>query len=204
MSDGTDDHNDQLEKLKADIEVLANKNRELLGELRTAKAKAKGSEIDPAEHANLQNTVAELQEKLDKATKNAAKEIETLTKSLTEKDGALQSYLIDNGLSEAMLKVGVRPEFMGAAKAMLKSATTIKADNGQYHALMGDKPLADAVAEWAASDEGKHFVAAPANSGGGAPGSSNGGSRTPKGNLGGDRVQRVDALRARFPELNNT
>jgi hypothetical protein len=199
----SDDVND-IEELKAAVEALSAKNRELLGELKTAKAKAKGGEIDPGEYAALQNAVEELTAKLDKQSKEAAKTIDGLSKNLSEKDGALKSYLIDNGLSEALLKANVRPEMMGAVKAMLKSHTALKEDGGQYQALLGDKPLFEAVSEWAASDEGKHFVAAPANSGGGASGGNGSGQPTPKGNLGGDKGQRVNAIKALFPELSNT
>jgi chromosome segregation ATPase len=172
MSEENTDAN-RITELEAAIESLSVKNAELLKELKVTKAKAKGADIDPGEYANLQSQVEELQGKLDKATKESAKTIEGLTKTLTEKDSALQSYLIDNGLSDAMIKAGVRPEFMQAAKAMLKSQAQIKAENGQYSALMGDKPLTEAVAEWASGDEGKHFVAAPVNSGGGASGGQN-------------------------------
>ena len=194
----------EIEELKAAIEALSAKNRELLAEAKAAKAKAKGVEIDPSDHAALQSEVEALRAQLDKSQKEAAKTIDSLNKSLTEKDGALQNYLIDNGLNDALLKAGVRPEMMGAVKAMLKSQTKLNAVDGQYSALMGDKPLIDAVAEWAAGDEGKHFVAAPANTGGGAAGgqTNNSGSVAPKGNLGGDRTQRANAIRNMFPELN--
>jgi chromosome segregation ATPase len=177
MSDEIDAGNDEkLAELEAAVEALTKKNRELLGELKVSKAKAKGAEIDPEDYANLQSQVEDLQSKLGKVTDESAKTIDKLNKTLEHKDSALQGYLIDNGLSEAMIKAGVRPEVMPAVKALLKSQATIKEDGGQYLALMGDKPLFEAVSEWAAGDEGKHFVAAPANSGGGAPGSSAGAS----------------------------
>jgi chromosome segregation ATPase len=193
---------DKIAELEAAIEVLSAKNNQLLGEVKVAKAKAKGAEIDPAEYAALQNENETLKSELTKATKDSAKTIEALQSSLSEKDGALQSYLIDNGLNDAMLKAGIKPEFMSAAKAMLKANTKVTAENGQYSALMGDKPLFDAITEWAASDEGKHFVSAPANSGGGATGGNgNATSVTPKGNLGGDKGQRVNAIKNMFPDL---
>ena len=193
---------DRIAELEAAIEVLSAKNNQLLGEVKVAKAKAKGAEIDPAEYAALQNENDTLKTELNKATKESLKTIETLQTSLSEKDGALQSYLIDNGLNDAMLKAGIKPEFMSAAKAMLKANTKVTAENGQYSALMGDKPLFDAITEWAASDEGKHFVSAPANSGGGATGGNgNATSATPKGNLGGDKGQRVNAIKNMFPDL---
>jgi hypothetical protein len=45
-------------------------------------------------------------------------------------------------------------------------------------------------------------VQAPANAGGGASGGNSGGNNfQPKGNLGGDKDQRINALKARFPDL---
>jgi len=193
---------ERIAELEAAIEAVNAKNRELLGEVRIAKAKAKGADIDPAEFAALQTENETLKTELTKTNKDSLKTVEALQANLTEKDSALQSYLIDNGLNDAMLKVGIRPEFMSAAKAMLKAETQIKAEGGQYSAHMGEKPLLEGVTNWAASDEGKHFVSAPANSGGGATGGAgNVSAIAPKGNLGGDKVQRLNAIKAMFPEL---
>lgn len=185
-----------LEEAAAEAtEALSAKNKELLAELRAAKAKAKGSEIDPEEHARLQTQVEELTGKLDKVTKDSTRQIEKLTKDLTDKEGALTQHLIDGGLSTALAKAGVAPHFMDAAKAMLRGQAAIK----DGAAVIGDKPLADHVTEWAGTDQGKHFITAPANSGGGGQGGSGGGKTT--GNLGGTREERVAAFKAQFPEL---
>lgn len=193
---------ERIAELEEAMEAMNAKNAELLREVKIARAKAKGVEIDPNDFMALQTENETLKSQLDKVAKDNAKTIEQLQANLTEKDGALQSYLIDNGLNDAMLKSGIKPEFMAAAKAMLKSQTKLMSDNGQYSALMGDKPLTEAIAEWAAGDEGKHFVSAPANSGGGATGGTgNGVSATPKGNLGGDKTQRTNAIKQMFPDL---
>lgn len=185
-----------LEEAAAEAtEALSAKNKELLAELRAAKAKAKGSDVDPEEHARLQTQVEELTGKLDKATKDSNRQIEKLTKDLTDKEGALTQHLIDGGLSTALAKAGVAPHFMDAAKAMLRGQAAIK----DGAAVIGDKPLADHVTEWAGTDQGKHFITAPANSGGGGQGGNGGGKTT--GNLGGTRDERVAALKAQFPEL---
>lgn len=192
-----------IEELKASIEALSSKNRELLGKLKAAKDKARGAEIDPEEYSLIKTENEELKLKLDKAVKDSAKSIEQLQQSLSSKDTALQSYLIDNGLSDALVKAKVRPEMMPAVKAMLKPKAALNESGGEYVALMGDKPLTDAIAEWAASDEGKHFIFAPENSGGGASGGSGGSVKpAPKGDLSGDKRSRIDAIRSRFPELN--
>ena len=193
---------ERIAELEVELGALSAKNSELLREVKIARAKAKGVEIDPNDFMALQTENETLKSQLDKIAKDNTKTIEQLQASLNEKDGALQSYLIDNGLNDAMLKAGIKPEFMAAAKAMLKSQTKLMADNGQYSELMGEKPLNEAIAEWAAGDEGKHFVSAPANSGGGATGGTgNGIPIAPKGNLGGDKVQRTNAIKQMFPDL---
>lgn len=200
MSDSNDIQS-QLDELAATNEALQKKNRELLGELKAAKAKAKGVEIDPEEYAGLQSEIETLRDHLAKTEKMSKGEIEKFQKALAEKDGAIQNYLIDNGLADAMLKANVRTEMMPAVKAMLRQQTSIKADGSEYLALMGEKPLAEAVIEWAQSEAGKPFVVAPDNSGGGAAGGAGNPNIAPKGNLGGDKQQRINALKARFPDL---
>jgi hypothetical protein len=151
-------------------EALSAKNKELLGEVKALKAKAKGADIDPAEHAALQTQVEELAEKLGKAEKTGKTEIEKLTKALSEKDGALHKHLIDAGLTDALVKVGVQAPMLDAVKALLQGKASINAKDGAYEALIDGKPLAESVATWAQSDQGKHFVSAQQNSGGGAQG----------------------------------
>lgn len=154
----------------AATEALSAKNRELLGEVKTLKAKAKGADIDPAEHAALQSQVEELTDKLGKAEKTGKAEIDKLTKALTEKDGALHKHLIDAGLTDALVKAGVQTPLLDAVKALHQGKASINAKDGAYEALIDGKPLAEFVTTWAQSDQGKHFVAAPNNNGGGAQG----------------------------------
>jgi hypothetical protein len=165
---------EKLDELIQSVDALTESNKGLKGDLAKAKAKAKGAEIDPEEHAALKLQVEELTDKLGKAEGLSKKEIEKLTKNLSEKDGALQKYLIDANLTESLAKAGVKPEFMDASKALLKSSAIIKADNGEFVPMIADKPLTEYVTEWAKGDQGKHFIAAPANSGGGAEGGTGG------------------------------
>lgn len=174
-----------IEELQAEVETVKAHNAKLLGELKVAKAKAKGAEIDPEEFAKLQTEADELRTALDKEKKTVKFEIEKLTKALSEKDGALQSHLIDGGLSDALAKAGVKPEFMDAAKALLKSQAAIKSDGGAYQAVIGDKALTEAIGEWAGG-AGKHFIAAPANNGGGASGGASGGTQKRFGEMSSD------------------
>lgn len=151
-------------------EALAAKNKELLGEVKTLKAKAKGADIDPAEHAALQTQVEDLSAALSKAEKTGKAEVEKLTKALTEKDGALSKHLIDAGLTDALVKAGVKPEMLDAVKALHQNKASIDTKDGAYTALIDGKPLGEFVTTWAQSDQGKHFVSAQQNAGGGAQG----------------------------------
>ena len=191
---------DRIAELESAVEALSAKNRELLGELKAAKAKAKGAEIDPDDHVRLQNELEEVKAALDKTGKTSKSEMDKLMKQLGERDAALQTVLIEQGLTDALAKNRVKPELMDAAKALLKGKAQIQAAEGNYSALMEGKPLAEAVAEWVAGDAGKHFAAAPENTGGGAAGGG-GNFVAPKGNLGGDKTQRINAIKQRFPEL---
>lgn len=190
----------RLAELESSNESLVAKNRELLGEVKTYKAKARGADIDPVEYVGLQTQVEELSAQLDKTSKLSAAELDKLTGQLTERDNALQSVLIDGGLTDALAKAKVKPELMDAAKALLKGQAKVISDGGAYSAMLGDKPLSEAVNEWAQGEQGKHFAAAPENNGSGSQQTS--GSFSPKGNMNGDKGQRINAIKTMFPDLN--
>ncbi|MDD5168550.1 MAG: hypothetical protein PHN75_07010 [Syntrophales bacterium] len=151
-------------------EGLKAKNKELLGKLKKAQ---QDSVVDPAEHQALMQEKADLETKLGEANK-ALKKLESEAgnhkKAYETEQAYVQRLLVENGLSDVLLKSGVKPEFMTAVKAMLSSKVTIKVDGENRTAVVGDKSLGDFVTEWAKSDEGKHFVAATPNTGSGAPG----------------------------------
>lgn len=174
----------------AATESLAAKNKELLGEVKTLKAKAKGSDIDPEEHAKLQEQVDDLTTKL--AT--SEKEGKRLQKAVDDKDGALRRHLVDEGLTAAAAKAGVAPHYLDAVKALHAGKATIELKDGVYVALLDGKPIAEAVSTWAQSDQGKHFVAAPNNTGGGSQGG--GGKPLPADMSKLSPVQRIAASRA--------
>lgn len=181
---------EKLDELLSQVESLAEANKGLKSDLFKAKNKAKGADIDPEVHAALQAQVEELTGKLEKTQKQLKADTEKLTASLQEKDGALTKHLIEAQLTEHISKVGVKPEFIEAARALLRTSAAIKVENGEYRAMINDKPLPDAVKEWATGDQGKHFVAAPASSGGGAQG-------------GGDRTAGKTKTRAEFDAMSH-
>lgn len=179
------DPNDQETKdaIKAAIEEaitgLKEKNFELLGKVKKLQ---KDATIDPAEHQALMTELEQTQAKLAeaaKALKAAAAETEKHKKAFETEAQFAHRLLVENGLTEALLKAKVKPELSKAVRAMLSGQVSLVADGDTRVAKIGDKPLDVFVDEWAKSDEGKHFVSAPANHGGGAGGGGGKGETKP-------------------------
>lgn len=162
------------------IEELTNKNAGLLEdfkkaqrELRAAKditPEAHQAEVERADKAEAD--LAEAQKQLKTATKQA----EDATKALEAENGFTSKLLIQDGIKSALLANGVKDEdFIDTLTAKFASNAAVVADGDARKAMIGDKPVADAIKEWAAGDSGKKFVSAPLNGGGGAPGGAGGG-----------------------------
>ncbi|WP_022684551.1 hypothetical protein [Sphingobium bisphenolivorans] len=158
------------------VSGLKSKNAELIAANKELK---KGQEIKP-EHLEA------AEEARDKALADLAAaqtQIKTLTtdrdkavKALESESGFTTKLLVENGLRDALVANGVtNGVHQKAAMAMLAGGVQIATEGDARVAKVGDKSLADFVKEWASGDEGKHFVAAPANGGGGAGGGSGSG-----------------------------
>ena len=157
---------------------LIAKNQELLGKVKKLQ---KDAAIDPAEYQALSEAKDTAEAKLAEAlktVKQATAQAEKDRKALEAETGYVSKLLIDNGLTDALLKAGVKPEMSKAVKAMLAGQVSLKVEGDKRLAVVGDKALGDFVTEWAQSDEGKHFVAAPANQGGGANGGAQGAGKS--------------------------
>ena len=89
----------------------------------------------------------------------------------------LNNLVINNGLTQALVKANVKPEMMGAVEAMLLKSTKaeIGDNDGKLFAKFDGKAVEDFVTTWAQSDEGKHFVSADNNGGGGSNGANGSG-----------------------------
>lgn len=164
------------EAIEAATGGLAKKNQELLAELKEAR---KGKAIDPAELDRLQSKIDSLEVDLgsaQKASKEQAKLLKQAQDALASESGFTQKLLLDNGLNDALVKAGVANQFLPAVKAMLGTQAKIIADGDARKAIIGDKELNEFVSSWATSDEGKHYIAAPSNGGGGASGGAGNGS----------------------------
>lgn len=164
-----------LKKNNAELKAEKKKLQDQQGEL-SERLKALEDAADEAERIKAEK---------DGDVKTAVEKVEAkLRKELAAKDaeksslqGQLQTLLVDNGLNEALTKAGVAPQYMDAAKALLRTKHKVEIvdSEGQPTAQIEGKSLAEAVSEWAQGDHGKHFIAAPSNSGGGAQGANGNG-----------------------------
>jgi len=156
---------------------LVSKNEELLSKL--TKSKSADGDKD-AELEKLRQLASNVEQEREEAKGNYSKalelkdeqynkELEALKSQLSEKDSALTSLLIDDGLSRALDGVNINPSLKSGAEAMLKSQAVLS----EGKAMIGEKSLSDAVKEWAETDIGKNYCLAPNNSGGNASGGGN-------------------------------
>lgn len=156
---------DEVKGLKAKLAAFDGIDAD---EVRKALESAKETET-----ANLE-AKGEYEKILKQVKEDYAKELEKITQKFESEAGFSRRLLTDGGLTDALAKANVRPEYMDAAKALLKDKVAIQGEGDERRAVIGDKALGDFVTEWAGSDQGKHFVSAPNSSGGGANGSGNG------------------------------
>jgi len=161
----------ELEGQRAENEAMNAKNKQLLDEMK--RVKKQNSEVDLDAYHKALDRVDSLESenaKLIGEVKLKAKDFEKLTLQIGERDASLSKLLIEDGITNELVKLNVPAHYMDAVKALHRGSATLK-DN---QAFLGDKPLSEALNEWATSDAGKPFIKAPANSGGGAGGGKQG------------------------------
>ncbi len=178
---------------------LLDKRDELLNEVKQLR---KGKQVSPEDLEKLEQERDSYKEQLakyEKDLKKANESVLNIQKQLESESNFTQRLLVENGLTDALTKVGVtNPAFLKAVKSTLASQVQLIAEGDTRVAKVGDKPLADFVTEWAKSEEGKYFVSAPANSGGGSGGGSTGGSSQTKGKIDGSLKERAEYFASRF------
>lgn len=106
-------------------------------------------------------------------------EISKKDEVLKKKESAIRKLVIDNALSAAIEKAGVKPEYRSAVKAMMRERQLNVTEDGDdyigvFQTDLGDVPIGEYVNTWSQSDEAAHYLPADRKSGSGAPSGSNG------------------------------
>jgi len=166
--------------LKESIAKLETKNDELIGENRKLK---RGAEIKPEDLAAAEDRADKAERALvdsEKAVKALTTERDKAVKALEGEQGAARSYALEAEIASAIASGNVVPALVPAFKALVTQGAKADVVDGKYQVTIGDKPAAEHIKALLASDEGKHFVAAPNNTGGGSGGSggAQGGAKT--------------------------
>lgn len=172
------------------------------------RAKA-GDSGDPdkkkAEDEHLQSQRQLYEQRIANLTKKHETDLAALNEQISERDGFIDRSVAEAGLKTSLLDVGVDPELLDGALAYLKPSVKVqRSDDGSRKAIvetdLGEIAVPEFVKDWAQS-KGKAFLSKPT---GPSPEGNNGGgrgSKLPAGNFGGDKSERVAALKAKFPEL---
>lgn len=106
---------------------------------------------------------AKLKEQRERINEQHQKELKKYQDQLAEKDNLVNTHVKSATLQRAMAEAGIAKPFMPAVEAMMKDKIKVEGTD----VYLDEKPVSEALKEWANSDDGKHYVAAPANSGGG-------------------------------------
>ncbi len=185
--------------IDGEVKGLKTKNSELLGSMKEIKDELKdlkeAKEKAEEEAANKSGNVEEVRKTLEA---KHAKEIEKLTGENSKLKGQLETHVIGEGLTQALVKAKVQPALMDAAKALIKSSFKgeVGDNDGKPFAKFDGKTVEEFVTSWSQSEAGKHFVAADNNQGGG----SNGANRS--GKAGNDGNGKKTMTRAEFDALS--
>jgi hypothetical protein len=174
-----EDKRQAAESLFDTLENLLAKNANDINTLKASLREKEG--IKPEDFARLEKENADLMAKNTEAAgilKKLTKERDESVAKAQSESAANHRLLVDNGLTDALTKAGIRKELLPAARALLKEQGIISVEtDGDVRravAKLADGkalPLEDYVLKhFALSDDGKAFIPADGNSGGGAGG----------------------------------
>lgn len=161
---------------------------------------------DPGKRdADLQSMKQVYEGKLANLQKKYETDIAAKDTDLAERDGYIDRSLIDAGLKDSLLDVGVNPELIDGAMASLRGSVKVqRADDGNRKAIvetdLGEIGVTEFVKDWAQT-KGKAYLAkldGPGPKGNDGHGR---GGKVPTGDFGGDRGARTKAIASKFPEL---
>lgn len=160
------------EGLKADITKLKTKSKEFEG-VNLDQLKADAKELVELKES-IKNKETETEKALRIASEQHKRETESMKKELAILTESSKRALVDNVLMQSLVKNNVKSSLISAAQTIIKGKVSILEEGNERVAKVGDKTIEEYVSEWVKSEEGKHFVLAPKNSGGDASGSGEG------------------------------
>ncbi|WP_029073559.1 hypothetical protein [Kaistia adipata] len=154
---------------------------------------------------HIQSQKALYEQRIANLTKKHESDLADRDAAIAERDGYIDRSLVEAGLKDSLLEVGVDPDLLDGALAYLKPSVKVqRADDGNRKAIvetdLGEIDVKSFVKDWSQS-KGKAFLGKP--TGPDAQGNNRGGRGTklPPGDFGGSKEDRQKAITSRFPEL---
>lgn len=135
----------------------------VLAEKKKLKAKKKSVDEDDEDEAETVETNDGDADAVARVRREYEARIAAMEKKLSDDRAKRERVAIDASLKDALGKAKVLPHFMPAVEAMMKARKVVVKDDAVE---IDGQEVSAFVASWAASDDGKHYVAAPANGGG--------------------------------------
>jgi hypothetical protein len=170
------------DKFKTELDALAGRfsgipedlTAEQILELYQNNKDGKGPDVDK----RLADLRTELERKRNGEVQAKDQEIAARDARNAQLLNTIKRFTVDDGLTNALVEVGVAKELLPAARALLKERGVIEfvEEDGKFSAVaktdaFGDIETLRFVQEWSKTDEGKAFVPKP--TGGGASGTGN-------------------------------
>lgn len=203
-------------KLKTTLDQLDTKKKTVETELATVKEKYSfvPEDFDAEKFSDLlkgKNPSADV-ETLKKTHTDAVKALQDKhAQELADRDGRIgqltghiENDRVERDLRNGLLEVGVDPDLLDGALAVVRPlAKTTKADDGAITGVVIDTELGeigvdDFAKDWA-NGKGKAYIGKAKGPGGN--GNQQHTRNSPKGDFGGNKSDRVNAIASRFPDL---
>ncbi len=167
----------KLTKALESIEKLESKNKELAAEKQQAKT-AEQAALDAAQTAAEEKALASTSVEEVRASLEAKhkRDLQKLTDQLTETAQTRDKLLIDSAIASDLNALNVAPQFRAILTQAFKAQAAVKGEE----ALINGVPLSEHIKDFFGGDEGKHYVAAPVNTGAGLTGNVGGATQITK------------------------
>jgi hypothetical protein len=115
-----------------------------------------------------QDVQAKIEEARQREAKRWEKQVNDLKQQVEDATSRNRNLTVKQALKDGFDSINVSPKLRGMAEKAWRMDVEID-DDGNAVTKDG-RPLQDALKEWADSEEGQHFIAAPSSGGGGAAG----------------------------------
>lgn len=167
---------EEIERLKAHNEKLIEEKRDIreknkqLEESEAAKRLAEAeAEIEALKKGGkTEELQAALEKKLADAQAAHDKAVETLTKERDDLKNNANNMIAERDLAAAIAEANIAAPLVPAFTALVKSKGLEVNTHGESpYAMIEGRKVSDYIKDFTATDDGKHFVSAPGNGGGG-------------------------------------